>query len=752
MTPQDRAQQLKNELNHHIYRYYVLNAPIITDGEYDALYNELIQLEEAYPELLTQDSPTQRVGNDLSEYLPKVAHAAPILSLSNCFSETDLIKWEDRNRKLLSEGASLGYVLEPKLDGLSIVLMYINGMLTTGATRGDGTVGDDVTANIRTIPTIPLKIPVNQEAPPPPARLVVRGEVLILKEAFTRLNEEQVSKGFSPYINARNTASGSLKQKDSRITATRPLTAYIYDVVAIEGMSFDNEWNTLAFLRQMGFNVIPHAEYLPNLDALIQQLPTWEARRHKLPFEVDGIVIKLNGLRLRQELGFAGKDPRGATAYKFPSEEATTRLLDVTVNVGRSGKITPTAVLDPVFVSGVTVSNASLHNYDLIAQLDIRRGDLVVVKRSGEVIPYVVRPVIEGRNGTETPITIPEACPNCQTRLLRPQGAVDWFCPNVTCPERVHRSLEFFVSRGAMDIDGVGGQTIKQLIAQGIVKDEADIFTLTADHLNGLEGFADKKITNTLQAISQAKTRPLARLLASLGIDGVGEKVSQELASHFGSLDALISVCHATTHAEQAFITLVSPLLTLESTSDITRAKERLQNPILELLPRYHDANDLEKKLTRLIKPLIETLPEERKDLSQVTVSLASLIEAGHPLMSVAGLGAILVQNIVVWFSDAYHVALINKLKQAGVTLTAETKERAGISLEGLTFVITGALSVPREEIKALIEAYGGKVTDSVSKKTSYLVAGEAAGSKLDKAQSLGVSILDENGLRERLH
>lgn len=749
--PAQRAQALRDQLNMHIYRYYVLNAPIITDGEYDALYHELVRLEEAHPHLRTPDSPTQRVGSDLSEDLPKVPHPAPILSLSNCFSVDDLKKWEERNRKLLPATVALDYVLEPKLDGLSVILTYVNGLLVRGATRGDGTVGDDVTANIRTMPTVPLRIPVAPDAPPPPARLVVRGEVLILKEAFERLNQEQLAKGLSPYINPRNTASGSLKQKDPRITAQRPLTAYIYDIVDVDGTAFAHETDALNFLREMGFSV-PNYTHFASLDALIEALPAWEAARHRLPFEVDGIVIKINRFDYQRELGAVGKDPRGATAYKFASEEATTRLLDVTVNVGRSGKITPTAVLEPVFVGGVTVSNASLHNYDLIAQMDIRKGDSVVVKRSGEVIPYVVRPVVEARNGTETPIVPPTACPHCNTPLERPKGAVDWFCPNVACPERIYRSLEFFVSRGAMDIEGMGPQTIKQLIAQGVIRDEADIFTLTAEHLAGLEGFADKKISNTLNAIAQAKTRPLARLLASLGIDGVGEKVAQDLAQSFGSVGALADVCRSIARAEANFLASAQPLLAYKGDeADAHRAQERLAYPLTELVPRYRDnPPDLEKRLARLLKPLLDAIGEGVA-LAPIVAELHALIEASHPLMSLNGFGAILMQNVVRWFADDHHQRLLDKLQQAGVTLEAEAKVKLGSALEGLTFVITGTLSTPREDVKALIEAHGGKVTDSISKKTSYLVAGEAAGSKLTKAQALGVTVLDEQGLHDLL-
>lgn len=746
----ERARWLRETLHAHAYRYYVLHAPIISDAEYDRLYHELVALEEAYPELRTLDSPTQRVGSDLSEELAKVAHPVAILSLSNCFSVEELQRWEERNRRLLAEGVTLSYVLEPKLDGLSVVLTYLNGVLTTAATRGNGEQGDDVTANIRTIPSVPLRVPVTPDAPPAPPRLVVRGEVLILKEAFARLNEAQVARGLPPYVNARNTASGSLKQKDARITAQRPLTAYVYDVVDGDGLTLDNEWDSLAYLRALGFLVVPNAALYPSLDALAAELPRWERDRHALPFEVDGVVIKVNDWAQRRELGVVGKDPRGATAYKFPAEEAVTQLLDVQVNVGRTGKVTPTAVLAPVFVSGVTVSNASLHNYDLIAQMDIRKGDRVVVKRSGEVIPYVVGVLIEARDGSEMPITPPTHCPYCGTPLERPQGAVDLFCPNVRCPERVYRGLEFFVSRAAMDIEGMGAQTIKQLIAAGLVADEADIFTLRPEHFEGLEGFAEKKTQNLLNAIAAAKARPLPQLLAALGIDGVGAVVANTLVQQVGTLDVLLELAARTKHAEVAFAAAARPLLELPAENeDAQKAQARLRDPLVELAPRFLDAQDSEKRLARLLKPLLAQVPAF--DLAPLHATLLNLTEAARPLLSVSGLGAVLTRSIVAWFADDRNRTLLAKMRAAGVQMQPSQPAPVGGALAGLTFVLTGTMSVPRDQLEALIVAHGGKVSGSVSKKTSYVVVGEAAGSKLDKALALGVPTISEAELRQKI-
>lgn len=536
-----RAAELREQLNYHIYRYNVLGSPVITDGEYDKLYNELKGLEAEHPELITSDSPTQRAGSDLSDDFPKVRHPAPILSLANAFSEDDLREWENRNFKLLPSGTKLSYTLEPKLDGLTIVLTYENGVLIQAATRGNGELGDEVTPNVRTIRNIPLRIPLDPNGPKPPARLVVRGEVMFHKKDFKALNEKQAAAGLPLYVNARNTASGTLKQKDSRITAGRPLTAYIYAIVAAEGRVWDSQRHVLDYLRDSGFQIGPYSELYPTLSDIIQQIPTWESRRSTLDFEIDGIVLKVNDLRLADELGYSGKDPRGAIAFKFPAEEMTTKLIGVTVNIGRTGKVTPTAQLEPVFIGGVTVVSASLHNYDQIAKLDIRLGDTVIIKRSGEVIPYVIGPVIGAREGSEQPILPPEICPHCNTPIVKNEGMVDYVCPNVLCPERVFRSIEFFVSRGAMDIEGMGPQTVKTLIEKGFIQDEGDIFYLKREALLELEGFAEKKVDNLLASIEAAKQRSLPQFVASLGIDGVGGVVAGLIANQFGSIDAIMN-------------------------------------------------------------------------------------------------------------------------------------------------------------------------------------------------------------------
>ena len=535
-----RAAELRRLLNEHNYRYHVLNAPTITDAEYDALYHELKAIEAEHPELITPDSPTQRVGSDLQADLPKVRHVAPVLSLANAFSTDDIRAWRDRIGKLLPDDVVLDYVVEPKFDGLTVVLTYIDGLLSLAATRGDGELGDDVTPNARTVRTIPLRIPVSSDGPPAPPRLVVRGEVLFLKRDFERLNEQMREEGLPLFVNARNTASGALKQKDPRITAQRPLTMYCYAIMDADGDVPTTQWDTLAYLRALGFLTAEEViRYFNDLDSAIEFIEAFEAQRHDLPYEIDGLVIKVNDLATFERLGVVGKDPRGAIAYKFPAEEATTKLLDVTANVGRTGVLTPTALLEPVFISGVTVRQASLHNYDLIEQKDIRIGDTVVVKRSGEVIPYVVGPLIGARTGVERPIKPPQQCPVCQSPVQRDEGEVAYYCINPACPERVARNIEYFVSRSAMDIEGLGERGVRLLLSKGLIEDEADLFTLTEEELLELEGFAEKKVQNLLASIQAAKDRSLARLIGALGIRGVGNTIASLLVEHYHSIDEL---------------------------------------------------------------------------------------------------------------------------------------------------------------------------------------------------------------------
>ncbi len=655
---QARAAELRDMIHEHNYRYHVLSDPIITDGEYDALMRELQALETEHPELITPDSPTQRVGSDVVDELPKVQHPTPILSLGNALDIDEVYAWRERIGRLLAPDTNLDFTVEPKFDGLTVVLTYERGTLVRAATRGNGEMGDDVTANVRTINTVPLRIPIDGTAAPP--LLVVRGEVLFLKYDFDKLNHQQTEMGLPRYVNARNTASGTLKQKDARVTASRPLTAFVYAIVAGDDPTA-TQWQSLQFLQRMGFLVVDEARHFDNLSAVVNYLENFD--RDSLPYEIDGLVIKVNNHAIYRELGIVGKDPRGAIAYKFPSQEATTDLLGVEANVGRTGVLTPTAILEPVFLSGVTVKQASLHNYDLIAEKDIRIGDRVIVKRSGDVIPYVVGPVMGSRSGDEEPILPPSTCPVCASPVERIEGEVAYYCTNPACPERIARNIEYFVSRSAMDIVGLGERGVRQLLDTGLITDEADLFALKREDLLELEGYADKKVDNLLKSIEAAKSRPLNRLIGSLGIRGVGSTLAHLLVDHYHSIDALAS-----------------------ATTD--------------------------------------------------------------ELEAIEGLGPIIAQAIADWFSKSRNQALIEKLRAAEVRMAEEPTQSKGTSLVGQTLVLTGTLpTMKRDEAKALIEAHGGKVTSSVSKKTNYVVAGDAAGSKLTKAQTLGITILDEAGL-----
>lgn len=661
-----RAAELQQALREHNYRYHVLHDPIITDSEYDALFAELQAIEAEHPELVTPDSPTQRVGSDLESDLPKVRHPVPVLSLDNAFSSEEVRAWRERIGRLLPEDATLDYVVEPKFDGLTVVLTYEDGLLVQGATRGNGEVGDDVTPNVRTVRTIPLRIPVEEAGPAVPSRLVVRGEILFLKEDFAALNEQRREAGLPLFVNARNTASGALKQKDARITAERPLTAFCYTIMEADGDVPATQLETLNYLHDVGFLIAEEAiEHFDTLDEILEYAEGFVSQRDALPYEIDGLVIKVNEQAVYRELGVVGKDPRGAIAYKFPAEEATTKLLDVTANVGRTGVLTPTAVLEPVFVSGVTVRQASLHNYDLIVQKDIRIGDTVIIKRSGDVIPYVIGPVTGVRTGDEQPIPPPQTCPVCHAPVARDEGEVAYYCTNPACPERVARNIEYFVSRSALDIDGLGERGVRLLLQESLIQDEADLFFLKAEDLLPLEGFAEKKVENLLDSIQAAKNRPLTRLIGALGIRGVGNTVAGLLVQNFHSIDAL----------------------------------------------------------------------------AQATVDELEAIE---------GLGPHTAGAIVEWFAKPRNRELIAKLRAAGVRMeqTPAETEATIQELEGLTFVLTGSLpNLKRSEAKALIEAHGGRVTGSVSGKTSYVVVGEDPGSKLDKARQLDVPLLDEAGL-----
>jgi DNA ligase (NAD+) len=669
MDPAQRIEELREQIRYHNHRYYVLDDPVISDSAYDALYRELQELEAAHPNLVSPDSPTQRVGGQVREEFTTVRHPRPMLSLANAFNPEELRAWRDRALRLLpAEHPDLAYVVEPKIDGLTVVLHYEDGRFVLGATRGNGVEGEDITPNLRTVKALPLRIPLESGdgAQPAPRRLVVRGEAYMPIDAFEEFNRRQEEAGKRTYANPRNTAAGSLRVLDPNITASRPLRLLCYQVVEIEGgPTLGSQGQALDYLGQMGFPVSSHIQRFTDFDELVEYCIAWEEVRNTLNFEADGVVVKIDDFALQERLGAVGSTPRWAAAYKYPAPEAVTRLKRIVINVGRTGTLNPAAELEPVRIGGVTVSNATLHNADYVAERDIREGDMVVIKRAGEVIPQVLYPVVELRPPGTEPWQMPQTCPACGEPVERTEGEVAIYCVNASCPAQLMRSVEHFVSRGAMDIEGFGIRQAELFVELGYLKDVADVYYLQPEPLLELEGFGEKKVNNLMAAIEDSKKRPAHRLLTALGIRGVGGTVAELLMDQFGSLEALASA-------------------------------------------------------------------------------------SSEELRQVPGIGPKLADSVVDWFSHETNRRVVEKLLAAGVRSEAERAEAVGPQpLEGLTFVITGTLpSMSREQARAVVEAHGGKVTGSVSGNTDYLIAGEKAGSKLDRAQKLGVPVIDEAELR----
>jgi len=530
-----RIEKLRELINYHNHRYYVLDSPEISDEEYDKLMRELQTLEQQFPQFVTPDSPTQRVGAAPLEEFGVVEHREPMLSLANVFSNEELLAWHKRISGLLN-GRHFDLVAEHKIDGLAVALIYENGRLVTGSTRGDGFRGEDVTQNLRTIKSIPLTIPRNT-----PTRFEVRGEVYLSKKGFKKLNEERAAAGLPLFANPRNAAAGSVRQLDPRITAQRPLDIYIYGLGWAEGKVPDNHWDTMEYLKSLGFKLNPHNTLFTNIDEVESYYQRWTSEREHLPYEADGIVVKVNRFDLQQQLGVVGREPRWSVAYKFPATQATTRLLDIGISVGRTGTLNPFAILEPVNVGGVVVKRAALHNEDDIKRKDIRIGDMVIVQRAGEVIPEVVGPVTSLRTGTEKTFVMPSRCPVCGAEAIKPEGEAMSRCTNVSCPAQVYELVKHFVSRGAMDIEGIGEKLAEALLKSGLIKDVADIYTLKdkKDELIALERMGAKSAANVLKAIEDSKNRPLARVIFALGIRHVGSETAEILAKNFGSIDKL---------------------------------------------------------------------------------------------------------------------------------------------------------------------------------------------------------------------
>jgi DNA ligase (NAD+) len=658
-----KVESLRDKIRHHESLYYVLDQPEISDAEFDELMGQLKQIETDHPDLITSDSPTQRVGGKPREGFVKVPHSSPMLSLDNTYSEEELRDWERRVHEL-SGRRDVDYVCELKLDGMSLALVYEDGKLVRGVTRGDGSVGEDVTMNVRTVRSIPLVIPAEKlKKAGIPRDFEVRGELLMPTASFKKINEERERDGLPTFANPRNFTAGTVRQLDSNITAQRRLDYFPYMLLRNGRTYFDRHWKTLGALDAAGFKVNQNRKLVSSMEEVWEFIQYWEAKRDSLPYEIDGIVVKVDRTALQDELGFTGKAPRWAIAYKYAARGGITKLENVRWQVGRTGKLTPVAELVPVSIGGTTVRNATLHNMDEIERLGVRIGDWVRVERGGDVIPKVVEVDNDHPRGKDE-IDVPDKCPVCGTKVMRTEGEVDYRCVNANCPAKLLGTVLHFASRGVMNIDGMGDALVTQLTERGLVKNVADIYKLTKENLLSLERMGEKSAQNILDEIEGSKKLPLDRVIYGLGIRFVGERTAQFLAEHFGSMEAL----------RQASV-------------------EDLQN-VDEVGPR-------------------------------------------------------IAQSIAEFFSIPANRKLVERLREAKLTLTGEKKQR-GSKLAGKTFVLTGTLPrFTRDEAKKMIEDAGGKVTGSVSKKTDYVVAGSDAGSKLDKARELGVAVIDEKQMEE---
>jgi DNA ligase (NAD+) len=656
----ERAHELRALLEHHNYLYYVQAAPEISDADYDLLFRELQQIEQAHPELATLDSPTQRVGASAQTDFAPVAHAVPMLSLNNALTEEEAAQFDRRVREALGVD-EVEYAAEPKFDGLAVTLTYEAGVFVQGATRGDGYTGEDVTPNLRTVRTIPLRL--GAEAP---QLLEVRGEVIMLKRDFERLNRALQERGEKVFVNPRNAAAGTLRQKDPRITATRPLSFFAYALGRAEGTKLPSGRHSeqIDYLGELHVPVSPHRKVVHGLDGMLGYYRDIGAARAQLPYDIDGVVFKVNKLGQQRELGFVSRAPRFAIAHKFPAEEAVTEVIDIDVQVGRTGALTPVAKLKPVFVGGVTVSNATLHNEDEVHRKDVRVGDTVVVRRAGDVIPEVVRVLLDQRPEHTTVFNLPTRCPVCRSEVERLEGeAVARCTAGLFCPAQRKQAIRHFASRRAMDIEGLGEKLVDQLVDHAALKTPADIYRLTATGLSELERMGDKSAANLIDAIDKSRATTLARFIYALGIRNVGESTARDLANAFGDIQALMEA-----------------------------DAERLQE--------------------------------------------------------VPDVGPVVAQSIAAFFHERHNREVVNELLAAGVRWKAPKPTVRGTRLAGKTFVLTGTLpGLSREAATERIQAAGGKVTGSVSKKTDYVVVGADPGSKYDKARELGIPVLDEEGL-----
>ncbi|PFR97411.1 NAD-dependent DNA ligase LigA [Priestia megaterium] len=663
-TAKSRVQELRDLLNQYGYEYYVLDQPSVPDAEYDKLMNELIEIEESFPELKTADSPTQRIGGQVLDAFEKVQHQTSMLSLGNAFNEEDLRDFDRRVRQAV--GDEFSYVCELKIDGLAVSLRYEDGYLVLGATRGDGTTGENITENLKTIRSIPLRIK-------EPLSMEVRGEAFMPRKSFEALNEAKMERDEVPFANPRNAAAGSLRQLDPKIAAKRNLDIFVYAMTDTGELEIDSHSESLNLLDELGFKTNKERQTCETIDDVIAYIESWQTQRPELSYDIDGIVVKVDSFDQQAELGTTAKSPRWAIAYKFPAEEVVTKLVNIELTVGRTGVITPTAILEPVQVAGTTVQRASLHNEDLIREKDIRIGDYVVVKKAGDIIPEVVNVIEEKRTGEEQEFTMPTHCPECESELVRLEGEVALRCINPSCPAQIREGLIHFVSCNAMNIDGLGEKVISQLFREQLIKDVADIYTLTKQQLIELERMGEKSADNLITAIEASKENSLERLLFGLGIRHVGAKAAKTLAQHFETIDKLTKATY-------------------------------------------------------------------------------------DELVAINEIGAKMADAIVAYFTQEEVQELIHELKEYGVNLTYKGPKLVSVEnvdsvFAGKTVVLTGKLEqLSRNKAKAQIEALGGKVTGSVSKKTDLVVAGEEAGSKLTKANELEIEVWDEARLLTELN
>ncbi len=661
-----RVETLRTELHHHNYRYYTLDDPEVSDQTYDALMRELGELETAHPELRRPDSPTQRVGGTAVEKLAKVTHRRPMLSLSNALSEEELVEFDERLRKFLTVDA-IDYICEPKMDGLAVELVYRDGGLIQGSTRGDGTVGEEVTANLKTLRSVPLRLRTTQ-GQTAPSVLEVRGEVFIRKDDFAKLNARREEEGEPTFANPRNAAAGATRQLDPKVTASRPLSIAVYETGEMEGVPpFPAHWDKLEFLKKLGLPTNPLNRRVRGLEGVRAAYAELLAERHELPYEIDGMVVKVDLENHRQRLGQVSKSPRWAIAYKFPPVEAETEVEDIRVFVGRTGALTPVAILRPVQVGGVTVSRATLHNENELHRKDVRVGDRIFVRRAGDVIPEIVKVVISRRTGAEVPFQFPTHCPACGAAAVREEDGAVTRCTGLACPAQLKRNVRHFASRPAMDIDGMGEKLCNQLVEQGLVKSYADFYALTAETLVGLERLGEKSAANLVAAIARSKQTSLRRFIYALGVRHVGEATAKTLAEHFRDLRALFTA----------------------SPEELTRVRD---------------------------------------------------------------VGEEMAKEISAFFHEPQNQAVIEALLEAGIRPEPPPQAASGGVFQDKTVVLTGSLTeMTREAAKEEIERRGGRVAGSVSRKTDLVVAGADAGTKIKKAQELGVLIVDERAFRSML-